>query len=273
MTDRKIPPEVAEDDLSFMDLFQILMRRKLVIVVSVFLCLMGGSAYLLIVTPLYEASATLRVGEVAESGSLEDPEVLSAVLLGKYREEIATGIKRPPPFLKSAVVQRSAKQVLDLVVRGETPEQAVEFLRYVAEEAIAKHREIYMSKMDIAYRRIEQIKKQQKQLHDLLTGTAGLLDKIKQRDPVQASLLTAERGRIATELADIDRDLPKWQDKLIAPKTVMTELIGDVVAPENPVTPKKLVAIIVSVILGLALGVALAFLAEFGAAAGEKMAD
>lgn len=253
----------AEDEIGLVEFFQILARRKLWIIVSFLGCLAAAGVYLLMAAPVYEVSTKLRIGQVADSGALEDPEILSVWLLGKYGEEVATGIKRPPPFLKRATLQRGSKQVVDLVVHGETSDQAAKFLRGITDEAIARHRDTYKSEVNLASRRIEQIESHRKLLNELFAGSGDLLDTLKQRDPVQASLLTLERGRIATEMSTVDRELPAWLQKLNPPKTVMTEVLGEVTAPARPASPKKALVVALASVLGVMGGAMLAFIAEF----------
>lgn len=252
-----------DDEISLLDMWEILVRRKFWVIVSFVVCLVASSGYLLIAPPVYEVSAKLRIGQVADSGDLEDPEVLAAWFLGKYGEEMATGIKRPPPFLKRISVQKGSKQIVDLVVHGDSAEQSAEFLRRVTEEAISRHRETYMSEVELTHRRIEQIESHRKLLSELFAGAGDLIETLRQRDPVQASLLTLERGRIAAEISTADSELPEWIQKLNAPKTVMTEVLGGITAPARPASPKTALVIALASVLGVISGVMLAFVAEF----------
>lgn len=257
------PPSTYQDEISLLELWDIVVRRKLWIVATPLISVAAAFVYLFVATPVYEASVKLRIGQVADLGELEDPDVLSAWLVGKYGEEIATGVKRDPPFLAKAAVQKGSKTVVDLVVRGISPEQSADLLRRIAEQVIERHGETYKSQVDLAYRRIDQIDTQRRLLTELFAASADLLNTLKQRDPVQASLLTLERGRLATELSVAERELPAWQQKLNAPKTVMTEMLGDVAVPAKPASPKKPLTVAFAAVLGVMGGVMLAFVAEF----------
>jgi len=270
-----------QDEISLLDLWDVVVRRKLLIIASLLISVVAAVAYLVVADPVYEANAKLRIGQVADSVessavgilSLEDPDVLSAWLLEKYGEEVATGVRRQPPFLAKIVVQKGSKTVVDLVAQGATPEQSTNFLRGVAGEVIMRHREIYNAQVDLANRRIEQIKGQRQLLAELFASSEDLLNTLKQRDPVQASLLTLERGRLATELSVTERELPAWQQKLNPPKTLMTQMIGDVAVPAKPASPKKALIISLAIVLGVMGGLMLVFVSEFVAKSRNQRAN
>ncbi|HJV25096.1 MAG TPA: Wzz/FepE/Etk N-terminal domain-containing protein [Aromatoleum sp.] len=272
MSDRNTSATHVDDELSFFELWEILVRRKSWVVVTLGLCLLSAVVYLFVATPIFEVHAALRIGQVADSGGLEDPEVLTTSLMGKYGEEVSTGVKRPLPFLKSAALQRNSKQVIELAVHGATPEQSAEFMKRVVDDVIARHGVIFKSEVDLARRRIDQIEAQRRLLNGLFIGSNDLFETLKKKDVVQASLLTQERARIAAELSSVERELPAWLQKMNAPRTVMTELTSDVVAPARPSSPRKIMTLALAVLLGISGGVTLAFVAEFVAKARARAA-
>lgn len=270
MSKRDVSVARVEAEISVQEIWELLVRRKSYVIGFLMTCLAVAIAYLGLVTPLYEARATLRVGQVADAGVLEDPEVLTASLIEKYGEDIATGVKRLPPFLKAVAVQKNSKQVVDLIAYGATPEQAAEFVRGIAENVIARHRQTYDSEVDLARHRVAQIENQRRLLNELFAGSAELLEALKKRDAVQASLLTQERGRIAAELSLTERELPLWLQKLNPPKTVMTELLGEVAAPVRPAYPRRTLILALAGLFGVMGGAMLALAAEFAATAHER---
>lgn len=225
--------------------------------------LAAGGVYLALTEPVYEAKAKLRIGQVGDSAALEDPEIFSAWLLEKYGEDLATDVKRKLPFIHRASAQKGSKLVVEVSVHGETPEQAARFLQRVVDEAVTRHGEIHKKEVDLALRRIAQIENQRQLLLELFEGSGELLDTLRQRDPIQASLLMLERGRVAAEIGTVDRELPGWLQRLNPPQTVMTELLGEVTPPASAVSPRKALVIVLAALLGLTGGIFAAVAAEW----------
>lgn len=253
----------VDDEISLLELWDMLIRGKYWILACMAASLMLGGAYLAFKAPVYEASVKVRIGQVAAGGPFESPDVLSSRLLAEYGEDIADGVKRERPFLKRASVPKNLPSAVELVTEGESPQQAVALLERIHASIKDSHQQTYALNLKYLTERIDNLEAQRASLADQLTDATALMDQLKQRDPVQASLLMLERGRLATAITALDAERPTLAQKLSPPQTQPTELLGSIQAPTKPAAPKRALVIALSGVLGIMLGMMIVFTRAF----------
>ncbi|MDO9599842.1 MAG: Wzz/FepE/Etk N-terminal domain-containing protein [Azoarcus sp.] len=254
---------LPDDEISLIELWDILVRRKAWILGCFGLCLIAAVAYLMLKPPVYQASVKLRIGQVAGAGLFESPELLSSRLLSQYGEDVADGVKRDRPFLKRATVPKALPSAIELVSEGDSPQDAIAILETVYANIHQVHDQTYRLNLKYLAERIDSLEAQRKTLERQLTDATEMMDQLKESNPVQASLIMFERGRIATAITTLDAERPALAQKLSTPQTQATELLGAITAPATPAAPKKIQVIVLASVMGLMAGVLLAFLAEF----------
>jgi hypothetical protein len=89
------------------------------------------------------------------------------------------------------------------------------------------------------------------------------MERLKENNPVQASLLAIERARLAESMTKLASEKPELVGRLAPPLTKRTELLGEITAPAAPSAPRKALILAVALSLGAFFGVLLAFTAEF----------
>jgi hypothetical protein len=123
----------STDEISLLELWQILVRRKQWILFTLAVCVVAALAFIFIKAPVYQASVKLRIGQVAGTGLFEPAEELSARLLAHYGEDVADGVKRERPFLARAAAQKNVAATVELVAEADRPEDAVALLERIFE--------------------------------------------------------------------------------------------------------------------------------------------
>ena len=261
-----------EDDISVVELWQILSRRKLWIVVSFLVCVLAGAGYAFLKAPVYEVSVKLRIGQTGPgpAGLLEGAEELSARLMAHHGEDVADGVKRERPFLKRASPQKGLTTAIDLVAEGNSPEEAVTLIRQITDGVKKAHELTFERNVTVLSERLSNVEIQRAALQQQYVDASALFDQLKQRDAVQAALIMQERGRLTTSILGLDAEKPALVQRLSPPQTLPTDLLGEIVAPTKPAAPKRGLAIALAAVFGLLGGVMLAFIAEFAASARAK---
>ncbi|MBS0545210.1 MAG: hypothetical protein JSR40_15920 [Proteobacteria bacterium] len=266
-----IQPETTaqDDEISLLELWQILCRRKLWIVVSFLVCVAAGAAYAFLKSPVYEASVKLRIGQAGpgSAGLFEVAEELSARLVARYGEDVADGVKRERPFLKRATPQKGVTTTVDLVAEADTPQDAVTLLTRISDEVRKEHENIFERNVKSLSERLNNLDVQRAALQQQYADASALFDQLKLRDPVQAALIMQERGRLTTSIIGLDAEKPALVQRLSPPQTLPTELLGEINTPRKPAAPKKGLVLALAAVLGLMAGVMLAFVAEYVAKA------
>jgi len=252
-----------EDEISLIELWDILAQRKYWILACVAVSLAAAGAYLLIKAPVYEASVKVRIGQVAGAGPFESPEFLSSRLLAEYGETIADGVTRERPFLKQASVPKNLPSAVELVTEGNSPQDAVDLLERIHKGIDASHQKTYAFNLRYLTERITNLETQRTSLEHQLTDATALMEQLKQQNAVQASLVMLERGRLATAITTLDAERPALAQKLSSPQTQPTELIGSIQTPTKPAAPKRALVLALATVLGTMAGVMLALVQAF----------
>ena len=260
---QQTPGSYADDEISLLELWQILVRRKVLILLCLVACIAAGAAYAFLKAPVYQASVKIRVGQVDGGGPLENAEELSSRLLARHGESVADGVKRERPFLTKAAVQKNLPTAVELVAEGDTPEEATGLLQRIVERIGKEHTAIFEENLNLITERLRNLDAQLAALQQQYEDATTLMDPLKLRDTVQASLVMLERGRISTSISALNAERPMLAQRLSPPKTRPTELLGEITAPTEPFKPKKALVLVLAAVLGMMGGVMLAFVAEF----------
>lgn len=261
-----------DDEISLIELWQILARRKALILACFILCLAGGAAFAFLKAPVYEASVKLRIGQVKGDGAappviLENADELSSRILAQYGEDIATGVKRERPFITTASVQKGATTTVQLTAEGDTPADAARLLDDVAKSVQKAHTTMFEDNLKPIAERLKSLDEQRTALQQQYADLSQLAEKLKDRESVQASLLMIERSPITNSLDQQATERLRLSQQITPPATRPTELIGEITAPAKPSKPKKALVLALAAVLGMMGGVMLAFVAEFVAKA------
>jgi uncharacterized protein involved in exopolysaccharide biosynthesis len=100
-------------------------------------------------------------------------------------------------------------------------------------------------------------------LQDQLREAGKLLERLREHDAVQASLVVLELSRVSSSIGELDTEKATLSQRLLPPQTRRTELIGEIVAPAEPASPQGLLIVAASLAIGLMGGIMLSFLGEF----------
>ena len=257
-----------DDEISLLELWQILARRKALILACFVLCLAAGAAFAFLKAPVYEASVKLRIGQVQGDGAappvmLENADELSSRILAQYGEDVAAGIKRERPFITTASVQKGVTTTVQLTAEGDTPEDAARLLDDVAKGVQKTHTTMFEDNLKPIAERLKSLDEQRAALHQQYADLTQLAEQLKERDNVQASLLMIERSPITNSLDQQATERLRLSQQITPPATRPTELIGEITAPAKPSKPKKALVLALAAVLGIMSGVMLAFVAEF----------
>lgn len=259
-----------QDELSLADLWEIVSKGKCWVFGCLLVSMVAASAYLALAVPVYEATARIRIGQVAGGGLFEVPEVVASRLLARYGEDPATGVKRPLPYLKNATVPKGLTSVVQLVAEGDTPQHAVDLLNDAFVYVRESHELIYSQALKSLDERLAYLDSQRIVLVGQISEAQSLVERLKQKDPVQASLVLIEAGRLATTVTALDAERPAIVQQRMAPQTQATALLGDIEEPAKPARPKRALVLAAAFVGGLMSGLLLALVANVRRGSGRS---
>lgn len=263
----------SQDEISVAELWAILAKGKWWVIGCIVASLLAAFTYLTLTKPVYEATAKIRIGQVAGGGLFEAPEVIAARLLARYGEDLATGVKRESPWLKNASVPKGLASVVQIVSEGDTPWQAVDLLNQVYAHVRESHEPTYAQGVKTLDERLGYLESQRTVLVGQIGEAQALIESLKQKDPVQASLVLIESGRLATTVTNLDAERPAIVQQRLAPQTQATALLGEIETPAKPARPKRALVVTLALVVGLMVGVIAAFLVSIGAVRGNPAGE
>ena len=265
-------PTHDDDEISLLELWEILAGRKWLIFISFAVCVGVGAAYAFIKAPVYQASTMLRVGHFNVDPEqppvpLENINELSSRIMASHGENIAQGVGQGRAFIAEATVQRGSTTTLQLTAEADTPEQAAQFLQEVVAEVQRTHAANFQGNTALINERLRTLEERRSALQQQYDESTQIIDLLKERNPVQASLVMMERGPLSNSINELDAERLRLSQQMGPLQSRPTVLLGEIVAPAQPSEPKKALVLALAAMLGLMGGVMLAFGLEFVAKA------
>ncbi|KAF0281726.1 Wzz/FepE/Etk N-terminal domain-containing protein [Spiribacter roseus] len=278
-------PYPADDEISLYDLWEVLRRRRLTILVVFLLVVIGSVGYGLTKESVYSVESFIEIGRVPETdgeiGLLENPSTavsrLTNVLIPTAREDYL-GENEGLPAIESSVSDEAGGLIR---LSAEVPERQAEvmqrFMVRVADD-LARH---YASERQKTLRQIDdRIASLDRRLQEmsstvsssesvLRNAPAGMASSGQDTDSGSMAIAEMLRDVLAASLLE-DRQADYWalDDRLAALKSararaVSTSIEREATISERPVGTGTSLILALGAILGLMLGVFAAFIREF----------
>lgn len=267
---RQARPEYLDDEISLAELWNTLERRKYVILICLLAALLAAAAASLLTSPRYESRAVIAVGKAA-GAVLEAPELLQQRLKHQYRVD-DPDITPEPPYLSAVEVDtRGAKTVLTLAARGESPEQARDFLGGVVGQVLSEHNERYTRLRGLRQGRVDSLAEAIAQVEGQIALMADKIRSLGAHDASTAAILTVERGKLISELTHLKEQRTDLEFSLLPPNTEPTRLLLEPTLTESPERPRPVLYTALALVLGLFGGVVAAFVWEAAARVRREM--
>ena len=268
-----VSPQVVDgtdDEISLIDLWRVLSRRKHWIAITFVVILALAAGWLSLKAPVYEASATLEIG-TANGSTLENPGEIAARLENSQPE----GVKPAEQPVFTEV--ESKGRILNLTARATSQEAAEEFLSEQVAAIQERHdgfleefRAEQHQRLGEVNHRLEELTAEQEtfeqrlsQLGEDATTIGGLLT-LEQRLTNRLPQLEKEKARLRRTLSE---RVTTPTSVLVSPEPRVAA--GKEVEQPSPVEPKSRLVLALAAVLGLMLGVFAAFFREFLARAAE----
>ncbi len=255
-----------ESQIDLIEIWNIVARRRYLILGIVLVAVALASGYVLLKAPVFESRARIEVGQILANDqpmAFESTEVLATRLLARYGSIAPDASPRPRPYLAQASAQKGTSAVIELIAEGDDRDEPADLLETIYREVSNAHRNIYEKNVGALTERLRQLDDQRGAFRLHLQETTGLLESMKERDPVQASLLMLERGRVLTSLSELEAQRPHLVQQLAEPQSRPTRLLNEIAAPAHSSKPRVAAAFTFALVVGLVVGVLFAFFLEF----------
>ena len=255
-------PGNGRDEITLLDIWQILVARKWVILSMPIIALLLGLLYLLQATEIYECSARILVGQAGVGRQVENPAVIVQKIAEKYRVYDNT-VSRDLPRVSSVVHDKKDTGIIVQIKTADaTAKGAKQYLEQVVAEILAGQRTLFEQEMELKQTRLKTLSDRLEAVETFQQELEGRIAKVGRQDPAQATVLAVEKGSFLKLAAELKKERYDLQTEMSSVVFYPAELVGVPHLPSRPIKPKRIIVILLSGISGLLLGIMAAFLAE-----------
>lgn len=274
---------IPDDEISFFDLWQILVRRKWLVLATTLLTVVAAVVATILIKPQWEATAAIRIGavgqigQVGQSAQIIEPvaRVVERMQLKPFEDAVLANFSHTDQNNPEAALYRNSLKVnalpdtdlVEIKIRGYSREGAKRAVAATVNHLYNLHKEMAaptVQRMTQLLAQIEQEITQTKADQEKLLKITGLKDKkiVDTRfmeNIMLANILIIQRD---SELRRLEQTEMGYEEQLGPMHTYPTSLIERISVSEEPVAPKKTLIILLAGVLGLFLGIMAAFLSN-----------
>jgi len=258
------PAYYPDDEISLIDLWNVLLRRRLLILGLTVLCVAVAILYSILATPVYESRAVVLIGKAASIGPVENPDEMVQRLRQDYRVGDESEGEREMPYVEAiSLNKREADAVVTISARAETPQEASQFLGQVVDGLLEEHETWFKQTVRLLRDRMDTLVAQSQAFESQIVLIQEEMERVREVNPVQASVLAVESGKLIAQLPGLEGRLNLLQLDLLDSRSYPSKLLRAPTVAVKPIQPRPKLYLAISLVLGLMLGVFAAFFAEF----------
>jgi uncharacterized protein involved in exopolysaccharide biosynthesis len=253
---------MERNDVYLIDMWRLLLREWRWFVAVLAVVLLGTFAFTRVVSPQWQATAWVQIGQVDTAPPGQDPKVeplprvIERLQLPLFQNETLQSIGIGPDTREAGLYRGTLKlepmyfagPLLKLSVRAHSPQQARAFAEATVEHLRTVHQGLEAVPLNLARARLAEVETALQQAtaeRDRLQQSA-----VQNKDSVAGVLLAGKNGEITT-LQQTRSDL---QVRLSTAYTYETSLMWPVFVPRGPVFPNPALSWGVGMLFGLFLG-------------------
>ncbi len=257
-------PQDPENEISLIDLWIVLARRKYWAISIFAISVATAIAMSLFMSPSYESRAVLSLGQVPGLGVLEQPDILLERLKRVYQLGKDDHRDGTPPYMESIELDTGAsKRVFNFEAIGRTPEEARDFLHKAVESVVVAHGRLYDEALQVQHERVSVLDANLARFRQEADSLKVQRQHVKSLDASEAALVALERAKLVTSEPSLEMEKLNLQLALMPPGTQPTQLLLQPTLPKDALHPRPVLYTVLGIIAGLMLGVFVTFAVEF----------
>ncbi len=267
---------VQEDEISLIDLWRVIVKRKKMIIGSLLLALLLVGAWLAITKPVYESRAVIGIGQVGQvgqvgqagqagqAGQVETPQLLVQRLKEEYRVKDESEGEQKFPLVKDVkTMEKSLPNGVEIIAQAYSAQEAQKFLVDVAAKVIKQHQKLFDLARTEQQRQLDSLQNEHDRIEQALALIEHRVSSLVGSEASLAGLLTLQKDLLLQRLPQIEQQQTVVRLAMSELQSRPTVLLRQPTLPINPVKPKPGLYLALATVLGLMLGIFGAFFAEF----------
>ena len=277
MTDKHVSGSVSavgeaqdfhqEDDISLIDLWRVIVKRKWLVFITVAMALSMVGAWLLIVKPVYESRTVLGIGQIGPMGAvgpLETPQLLVQRLKEEYRVKDQSEGETILPAVKDVkTMEKTLPNGVEIFAQAHDAQDAQKFLAEVVAKVIKRHQKLFDLGRSEQNRQLESLQKESERIEQALALIEHRISALVNNEASLAGLLTLQKDLLLQRLPQIAQQQNTLRLAMSELQSTPTFALRQPTLPMMPVTPKPVLYMVLAGVVGLMLGIFWAFFAEF----------
>ncbi|WP_446007928.1 Wzz/FepE/Etk N-terminal domain-containing protein [Candidatus Electrothrix sp.] len=300
-------PYHSDDEIDLAELFLILWKRKILIILGTVVCALAGIGISIFMTEVYEIDALIEPGKriveneevpVASPIAIKE-KVLAGVFDQNIQKELKISAREYPNIyvdlpkdtnlvkfrIESSDIQR-AKDILNAILLRITrdTEEKIKKTKDEIENKIKLAKIVYQGKVNQVKLLAEQVKETKATIEDFKMERKKAMSS-RSTDAMAVLLYSNEIQNKQIYLNDLNRKLSDMETQSQASKIELEQLkldLSNIIATQidksptassDPIKPKKILIVALSFLLGLMGTIMLAFILEYVQAARQRKED
>lgn len=268
---KQLQPLYQEDEVSLLDLWMVLVKRKMVILGVFFALFLVVLAFVMVVEPVFESRSVIRIGYVGELGNLEPPKVVVRRIIEDYRVDDSTEGERDYPLINSVSMGKGGDDLVTITAHGHSAKEANEYLSGVVDKLINNHKAVYNNALGQQRTMLQTLDARMQEARQQISELNKRFEAVVASDAATAAVLSQEKSSLWSSMYQLEQRRSEVMLSMSELKAMPTQAIRLATLPEKPVMPKPLLYLSLAVVVGSILGMFAAFMVEFLVNAREQM--
>lgn len=262
LIDRRETQDVhQEDEISLIDLWRVIVKRKRLILITVAVILLLMGTWLLVAKPVYESRAVLGVGQV---GSIESLQLIVQRLKEEHRiKDGSEGAQTLPGLTAVKTMEKSLANGVEMIVQAHGAQAAQQYLAEIVAKIIKRHQRLYDLGRAEQMKQMESLQRESDRIEQSLALIEHRISALVGSEASLAGLLTLQKDLLLQRLPQIAQQQITLRLAMSELQSTPTFMLRTPTLPINPVSPKPLLYMTLAGVVGLMLGIFGAFFAEY----------
>ena len=271
------------EEVELIDYLRVIWKWKWQIVLGTFACILAAGVISWILPPSYQTELILKIGQVGmvdvrgelQEIMVEDANNVKARLtsesfilsiIEKNQLELEPKDLKAKAEVVSKEVRGGETNLVRFSIRARSPEEVVSLINSIAEGIIARHRKKFNEAMKINFLRQEELKEQIASIEEGIRELRESISHIQKSPRVDAPAVILLQANLAGKEMSLSELKGMYRKVQLANSPISSEntkVCDPAIKPKHPVSPKKLLNIIIAAVVGLMAALMLAFFLEY----------
>jgi uncharacterized protein involved in exopolysaccharide biosynthesis len=251
--------QCEEDEIDLRELFQIIWKNKIFIMIFTIIITLLGGIYAFSKTPIYEIKANVEVGYIgANEKYLLNPKALKIYIKNNFDNSNSDEIKYPKVDIDFG---KHSDDILNITINDFSNKEAIEYLNKILLSVKEKEDKKLNNYIDNIKLQINISENYSKELQNQIKELQLQLKKVKDVNFYKIILDNINANQ--KDLLSTKLQISQLQNKISSANITPTKIIGKIEQHKNAIKPKKKLIVIVSFVTSFILSIFIVFFMEF----------